>query len=195
MRTPVKVKICGLTRREDVESAVAAGADYLRFVLVPESKRFVPPERRRALVADLPAEVKSFAVVADPTEDELSEIRKLFDIIQFHGHEPPDLADGERSWKALPASAAPAEFARYRVGHFVVDSERGGSGQCCDWRLAARAAERYEILLAGGLSPGNVAEAVRQVNPWGVDVAGGVELSPGIKSAEKIQLFIKEAKS
>ena len=195
MRTSVKVKICGLTRRCDVECAVAAGADYVGFVLVPSSKRFVPPERRRELIADLPASVRSVAVVADPTEQEVSEIRKLFDIIQFHGHEPPSVADGAHSWKALPASTAPERFFEYRVEHFVVDSDCGGSGRCCDWHRAALASERYEILLAGGLSPENVADAIRQVKPWGVDVSGGVELSPGIKSREKIQHFIEEAKS
>ena len=195
MRTPVKVKICGLTRREDVECAAAAGADYVGFVLVPSSKRFVPPESRRELVADLPAGVKSVAVVADPSEEELLGIRKLFDIIQFHGHEQPDEVIGKRGWKAFPAGTALATFARYRVEHFVIDSDCGGSGRCCDWHRAALAAERYEILLAGGLTPENVAEAIRQVNPWGVDVSGGVELSPGIKSSEKIQRFIEEAKS
>ena len=189
------MKICGLTRREDVECAVAAGADYLGFVLVPGSRRFVPPELRRELVADLPENVRSVAVVADPMADELSEIRKFFDLIQFHGQEPPAVANGERSWKALPAGTEFETFARYRVEHFVVDSDCGGSGRCCDWHSAALAAEQYEILLAGGLTPENVADAVRQVKPWGVDVAGGVELSPGIKSAEKIQRFIKEAKS
>lgn len=195
MRTPVKVKICGLTRREDVECAVAVGADYLGFVLVPGSKRFVPPERCRELVADLPAGVRSVAVVADPSEAELDEICNMFDIIQFHGHEPPESIAGKRRWKALPAGTEFGIFARYQVEHFVVDSDQGGSGRCCDWSRAAQLASRYEILLAGGLTPENVSEAVRQVRPWGVDVAGGVEISPGIKSYEKIQRFIKEAKS
>ena len=78
--------------------------------------------------------------------------------------------------------------------HFVIDAAAGGSGRRCDWSLAAAAAKEHEILLAGGLTPENVAEAVRRVGPWGVDVSGGVESSPGIKSKEKLLKFIKEAK-
>lgn len=188
------MKICGLTRREDVELAVGLGADYLGFVLVPASKRYVPPERWRNLTENLPEHVKRVAVIADPREEELVELRKLFDIIQFHGKESPCFAGGEGSWKALSPEIGLERFEQYDVEHFVVDSANGGSGCCCDWEFAALAAERYEILLAGGLTPENVAEALRRVKPWGVDVAGGVESSPGIKSEEKMERFIKEAK-
>lgn len=193
MRTPVKVKICGLTRREDVELAVELGADYVGFVLVPASKRFVAPDRWRGLTERLPEHVRRVAVVADPSEEELEEIRTMFDIIQFHGSEPPELARGRGCWKALHLERDAGKMELFEVEHFVVDSAAGGSGVRCDWSLAAEAAKKYEILLAGGLTPDNVAEAIRQVKPWGVDVAGGVEAAPGIKSKEKLMRFMKEA--
>jgi len=193
VRTPVKVKICGLTRREDVELAVELGADYLGFVLAPASKRFVPPDRWRGLTEHLPEHVRRVAVVVNPSDEELAGIRKVFDIVQFHGSEPPEVVRGEGSWKALHLERDAGTMESYQVEHFVVDSAAGGSGVCCDWSLAAEAAKKYEILLAGGLTPDNVAEAIRQVKPWGVDVSGGVEAAPGIKSKEKLMRFMKEA--
>jgi len=188
------VKICGLTRRGDVELAVELGADFLGFVLVPSSKRFVSPDRWRSLTEGLPGHVRTVAVVADPSEAELVEIRKVFNIIRFHGAEPPELGRGKGCWKALCLERDYGKMEAYDVEHFVVDSSAGGSGRCCDWSLAAEAAKKFEILLAGGLTPENVAEAVRRVKPWGVDVAGGVESSPGIKSKEKLVNFMKEAR-
>ena len=193
MRTPVKVKICGLPRREDVELAVELGADYVGFVLVPASKRFVSSDRWHGLTENLPERVRSVAVVAGPSEEELAEIRNVFDIVQFHGSEPPETANGRGSWKALHLERDAGKLESYRVEHFVIDSAAGGSGLRCDWELAAEAAKRYEILLAGGLTPDNVAEAIRRVKPWGVDVSGGVEAAPGIKSKEKMVRFMKEA--
>lgn len=194
MRIPVKVKICGLTRREDVEFAAKSGADYLGFVLVPWSKRYVPSERWRSLTRELPAQVKCVAVVADPALEDLAKIREVFDIIQFHGSETPEVANGSRSWKAMTRECEFETMKLFDVEHFVIDFPLGGSGRCCNWDLAAAAARKYEILLAGGLTPENVAEAVRKVAPWGVDVSSGVEISPGIKSKEKLLNFIKEAK-
>ena len=188
------MKICGLTRREDVESAVEAGADYLGFVLVPESKRYVPPERWRSLTEGVPERVKCVAVVSDPAREEVAEIWNIFDIIQFHGSETPELAHGNNCWKALHLEHGFERMKQFDVEHFVIDAAAGGSGRRCDWNLAAAAAKEHEILLAGGLTPENVAEAVRRVGPWGVDVSGGVESSPGIKSKEKLLKFIKEAK-
>ncbi|MPM72087.1 N-(5'-phosphoribosyl)anthranilate isomerase [bioreactor metagenome] len=193
MRTPVKVKICGLTRREDVELAAGLGADFLGFVLAPASKRYVPPERWRSLTENLPGHIRRVAVVVDPAPETLAEIRKVFDVIQFHGSEPPELARGAGSWKALHLEREFGKLKEYDVEHFIIDSATGGSGVRCDWRTAAEAAKEYEILLAGGLTPDNVAEAIRQVKPWGVDVSGGVEAAPGIKSKEKLIRFMKEA--
>ncbi len=193
MRTPVKIKICGLTRREDVELAAELGADYLGFILAPASKRFVPPGRWRELTRGLPGHIQRVAVVVNPSPKEILEIRKHFDIIQFHGSEPMEIATGKQSWKALHLEHELEKLKQYDVEHFIIDSAAGGSGMTCDWRLAAEAAKEYEILLAGGLTPENVADAIRQVNPWGVDVAGGVEASPGVKSTEKLIRFMKEA--
>ncbi|MDR0932754.1 MAG: phosphoribosylanthranilate isomerase [Victivallales bacterium] len=194
MQTAVKVKICGLTRREDVELAIELGADYLGFVLIPSSKRYVTLAQSRDLTANVPLKVKTVAVVANPSSAELNEIRDIFNIVQFHSDESSEIAQGANSWKALSSCTDSTKFDEYKVGRFVVDSAVGGSGICCDWNIAAEVAKRYKILLAGGLSPENIAEAIRAVRPWGVDVAGGVESSPGIKSKEKMVRFIKEAK-
>ncbi len=181
MRT-AQVKICGLTRREDVELAVSLGADYVGFVLVPQSKRYVPRERWRELTKDLP--VKTVAVVTDPVPG----AEEFFDLVQYHGEA------FEKGWKALHlrSEADLKKLDLYRAERFVIDSAGGGSGVCCDWRLAALAARKYPVMLAGGLTPANVAEAVRIVVPLGVDVAGGVESAPGIKSEEKMKLFFKK---
>lgn len=196
MRTPVQIKICGLTRREDVENAIKYGADYLGFVLVPSSPRFVPRVCRRELISGLPEKVKTVAVVADLNDEaELAEIRELFDIIQFHGQENPEHISGPGEWKAVTAKLNIDVLEHCRADCLVIDSDRGGgSGHCCDWDFAARMAEKRKIILAGGLTPENVSGAIEKVHSWGVDVSSGVEISPGIKSEEKIRKFISEIK-
>ncbi len=206
MKRPVCVKICGLTNLRDAECAIAAGADFLGFVLVPASPRCISVELVRNLVRDLPRAAKTVGVVADLP---LCELRRLLDaaeldLLQLHGHETADTARGlprERLWKAahLRTPQDVALAATFPVAAIVADAavgdRRGGTGQTGDWELARRLAGRTRTILAGGLTPDNVAAAVRQVRPFGVDVSSGVESAPGRKDPGKVRDFVQTAKA
>lgn len=189
------VKICGITRWEDAEF-VNGKADYLGFVLHPASPRRVDFET----LCDLACEVSSLrvAVVVNPHKALVRRLLddRIVDIVQLHGDEPPEFArlfDRGRIWKAVHLSDESQldAFAAYPADRMVVDAARGGSGRNCDWALAARAAAIRPVLLAGGITPENAAAAVRTVNPCGIDLASGVELSPGVKDHRKINLLFE----
>jgi phosphoribosylanthranilate isomerase len=207
----VKVKICGITSIDDARDAIAAGADLLGFNFYPKSSRYLAPEQARDIAAHLrrsdgsrPLLVGVF--VNSPLEEMRSilEIAQI-DLAQLHGDEPVHMLEqlNGRGFKALrPTSEMEAQidaewFAPYgpNAPVLLVDAYRkeqyGGTGQTADWTIATRLAQRYPILLAGGLTPENVAEAVRQVRPWGVDVASGVEVAPGRKDAAKMRAFVE----
>jgi phosphoribosylanthranilate isomerase len=200
------VKICGLTRAGDVEQAVAAGADAVGFVLYERSPRHVPVERLAELACRVPAGVLRVGVVVNaPAEQVLRAVAAGgLHAIQFHGDEPDALVAGfaaARAWRAVGLrSEADVEAAlRSPAERLVIDAVgaagRGGTGQVCNWGLAAALARRRPALLAGGLRPENVAEAVRQVRPWGVDVSSGVEITPGVKDAQRLRDFIAAARA
>jgi phosphoribosylanthranilate isomerase len=199
----VKVKICGITRLEDALAAVRLGADALGFNLWPRSKRYVPPAQARAIVRRLPAFVTAVGVFVDPTRDEV--LRAIdqsgVGVAQLHGDEPPELCASlpVPVLKAirLTGPQALAQLAAYEVQAFLLDAPSagyGGSGTTCDWSLAAAVARELSVVLAGGLGPDNVAEAVRAVRPWAVDVASGVESAPGVKDEERMRRFVERAK-
>ena len=192
-----EVKICGLTRREDVEAAVEAGADYVGFVLADFSPRRVTPEQLAVLTRDLPKRVKKVGVFVNAAKEFIFSTVKTggLDVVQLHGEESAEFARSLRGltvWKAahLTSRADVDFYASYPAERIVADAEAGGSGELSSWELAAELAGRKRVMLAGGSSPGNAAEALRKVNPAGLDLASGVEESAGIKSKEKIvQLF------
>jgi len=200
-----RIKICGITRPEDARAAIHAGADLLGFNLWPGSKRFLRLEAARDWLSALPPVAVRVAVLVNPTREEVERVGRsgCFDAVQFHGKETPefcrDLAlRGVRAFKALPvhADAAAVPVARYSDAVILLDSERagsfGGTGVTLDFAVAAAVVARHpgrRIFLAGGLTPANVGEAIRQVRPFGVDVAGGVESAPGIKSGDRIRDF------
>lgn len=199
----VRVKICGITRLEDALAAANAGADALGFNFWPGSKRHIEPRAAAEIIALLPPFVASVGVFVDPTRDEALRAAEASGVqwLQLHGDEPPELC------ASLPLPVIKAIRVRHRasldaldeydVAGFLLDADTaayGGSGQTFDWTLAAEGARRAPILLAGGLRPENVADAVRQVRPWGVDVASGVERAPGVKDHEATARFIREAK-
>lgn len=197
MRTPVEVKICGLTRRCDVELAAELGAGYVGFVLVPASPRCVPVERLRELTGGLPAGVKRVGVFADADRETILRAAKgNFDIIQLHGEESSEFAASlpYPVWKAVRAVAGTElePLAEWKVERFLFDAASGGSGRRCDWSLAAQAARRWRIMLAGGLSPENIREAIQTVHPVGVDLSSSLETALGIKSEEKMKTLFKE---
>ncbi|MCA9957495.1 MAG: phosphoribosylanthranilate isomerase [Anaerolineales bacterium] len=214
----MKVKICGITRLEDGVTAVTLGADMLGFNFYTGSKRYITPEKAAAIIADLRTHMHANAMQAvllvgifvNSPREEVQQIMMQcgLDWAQLCGDEPVEMlhALSGRAFKAIrpsthhEADALLQTFASpQQTPAILVDAyqpgEYGGSGQTGDWALAARVAHRYPLLLAGGLTPHNVGTAVQQVQPWGVDVASGVESAPGIKDAQKVAAFIKEAKA
>lgn len=196
----IEVKICGITRRADAEAAAELGFDYVGAVLFAGSRRYVPVAKLPELFGGLPAKVKRVGVFVDAAaaEIEAALATGCLDIVQLHGGESAEFAIelGERVivWKAVTLAGADdiGRFAAFPAARLVLDSSGGGSGRCCDWRLAARMAARRPVMLAGGITPANAAAAVAAVNPAGIDLAGGVELAYGIKSLEKM-IELKDA--
>lgn len=200
------VKVCGVTTSDDARAAVAAGVDAIGLNFVPSSKRYVTPETARRIVEEVGRERVSWVgVVADEPLARLVELRELVGLewLQLHGHESPE--DLERclpaAYKAVSIASA-ADVARAEAfggDRLLVDAhapgQLGGTGQSFDWSLVGELVRRRRVVLAGGLRPDNVAEAVRRVRPWGVDVASGVESSPGRKDAEALHRFVSEARA
>ncbi len=200
----LKVKICGITRREDAVAALAAGADALGFNFWRQSKRYVAPAAARAIVARLPPFATPVGVFVNQPEEEILAIARDSGVrvLQLHGDEPPDLC------ARLPypvvkairvdATRALAALASYEVAAFLLDTPSrgyGGSGAAFDWTLAQGVSDVAPIVLAGGLTPENVAEAVRAVRPYAVDVASGVESEPGVKDADRMARFVRAARA
>lgn len=200
MRT--RVKICGITRAEDAASAIAAGADALGFVFYPPSPRHVELESARRIAERVAPFVTRVGLFVNATRDRIAEAveRVGIDLIQFHGDESPsDCAGHGRPYiKAIRMKEGVdliAERERYAdAAGLLVDSYRpgvpGGTGATFDWdRIPPELAGG--IILAGGLTPQNIAEAVRRVRPYAVDVSGGVERDKGIKDPDKIRSFMQ----
>jgi indole-3-glycerol phosphate synthase/phosphoribosylanthranilate isomerase len=207
VRPYTRVKICGITTRQDALAAVDAGADMLGLNFYPKSRRYVTPEACWRIVSALTQYTSRITLVgvfvnAGPAEIEVIVDDCHLDLVQLSGDEPPQFlqALGPRALKGIrptsleEAQADAARYARSSPPALLVDAHRpgeyGGTGHTGDWELAQKLAAQYPILLAGGLSPDNVAVAVAQVHPWGVDVASGVESSPGKKDAQKMTAFI-----
>lgn len=198
--TRTRVKICGITRAEDLDAAVAAGADAVGFVFYPASPRHVPIATAAALAARVPAFVTRVGlfVNADPHVVESAVAAVGLDLLQFHGDEDGEAcARSGRPW-IKAARVKPGldllEFAGRYAGAraLLLDAfvdGYGGGGQVFDWSLVPPALP-LPVILSGGLTPGNVAAAIRAVRPWAVDVSSGVEAAKGIKDAAKIAEFM-----
>ncbi|MGQ9503149.1 MAG: phosphoribosylanthranilate isomerase [Anaerolineae bacterium] len=217
----VHVKICGLTNPSDALAAAEAGADMVGFVFYPGSPRCVSPVQARTIVTALHErypDILTVGVFVNETPVTVGQVLEYCGIrlAQLHGEEPVEWLKNPsglvgRAYKALrPRSheeahrlaseyALPFSLAEQMGApsllldayHIVV---RGGSGQIADWEIAAHLAQRYRVLLAGGLTPTNVAQAIRCVRPWGVDVASGVEWAPGRKDSAAMRTFVQSAK-
>lgn len=197
----VKVKICGLTTVDDALAAVAAGADLLGFVLWEKSPRHVSVETARDIARRLPPAVSRVGVFVDaPVEQVIFSLRICdFAALQFHGRESPAYCQqfGVMTIKAFPVrdAASLAALSTYDTDAFLLDTQvegrPGGTGETFDWSLAAEAKKfGRSIFLAGGLTPQNVAAAVRAVQPFAVDVSTGVESAPGKKDHQKMRDFV-----
>lgn len=213
----MKVKICGIKTYDDAMAIIEAGADMIGFNFYPPSKRYITPGDCMRLIVRLETALRGdmarVMLIGLFVNAERNNMYAIFrdchlDMIQLSGDESPEVLDflGERAFKALrPGSLE--EFnetvrqypRRTMAPAWLIDSYQpgryGGSGLTGDWDLASQLAQHAPILLAGGLRPENVAEAIRQVNPWGVDVASGVESEPGVKDQEKVKAFIQAARS
>ena len=200
-----RVKICGITSREDAWAAVEAGADALGFIFVEGTPRWIEPKEAAAITIEMPPFVAMVGVFIDRTAEQIEEIAASsgISLAQLHGSEPP----AECARLRLPYVKAIrvqgegdlAGLHQYeRARAFLLDTyapdRAGGTGKTFPWEIAARAARESRIILSGGLTPETVARAVVQVRPYAVDVCSGVESSPGRKDHRKVREFIDQAK-
>lgn len=221
--TDVRVKICGITNFDDARVALEAGADYLGFILYPKSPRYIPPENAREVrleIADWvsqsrtsnPQSPRFVGVFVNETVGHIAETLAFtaLDYAQLHGDESPEFLQqlAGKAFKAVrPADAVSARDAATCFAPLGLDdgpqllidaydpAEYGGTGKKADWHVAAELAQRHpRLMLAGGLTPANVAQAVRVARPWAVDVASGVEVSPGRKDHDAVRAFIRAAR-
>ncbi len=201
----LRVKICGITRIEDLRAACDAGADAVGFVFYDKSPRHVSIEAAAALLRAVPHFVQTVGLFVDAAPDYVESVLAAapLDLLQFHGDEPPEAcARYGRPWiKAIRVTpgtdllecAASYGAARGLLLDAFVPGVPGGTGERFDWSLIP-AGLPLPVVLSGGLAPDNIAEAVRRVRPWAVDVSSGVEASKGIKDAHKVARFVANAK-
>ncbi len=202
----MKVKLCGITSLDDALAACDAGADALGFNFAAEARernRYIDPGAAMKIIECLPPFVATVAVTVNETLARLEEYLGFVDSVQLHGEEDPGIcaALSKRPIKAFRAGPGfvPESMLAYRASAYLLDTPvsgaRGGTGQTGDWETAEMAVGLGRpIILAGGLTPENVAEAIRRVRPYGVDTASGVESAPGKKDHERIRLFVRNAK-
>ena len=195
------VKICGTTSEEDALLAVAMGADAVGFIFAP-SPRQIHPELARDIAKRLPPEILTVGVFRDEHPERVVDIVNTARLkaAQLHGHETAEQTQWVRERvrnviKAFPAGAAAIRSALdYRADAILIDAPSPGSGQVFDWKLVDGAPPGARVLLAGGLDETNVADAIAQARPWGVDCCTGVEAEPGRKDARKLRAFVAAAK-
>jgi phosphoribosylanthranilate isomerase len=207
-----RVKICGITNPKDALAAAEAGADFLGFIFYPPSPRHVTPEQVREIVTQIRPQspishLHLVGVFVDQTPEIVAQTLDScgLDYAQLHGTESPERVTILMDWGVSVIKAfrvrdgvSLAEIGRYRATAYLLDAhvpgQPGGTGHTFDWVLAVRARQYGPIILAGGLTPDNVTRAVHQVRPWAVDVASGVEATPGRKDHDKLRRFIAAAK-
>lgn len=200
----VKVKICGLMNVEDALSAVKAGADALGFVFAA-GRHQVTPEQARAIIAALPPFVNIVGVFVNEDAAVVNRIADFcrLDTLQFQGDESPEYCASFarrviKGFKVKDKSVA-ARFESYDVAAYLLDSyvpgQSGGTGRTFDWELVRGLSAPRPIILAGGLTPANVADAIAMVRPFAVDVSSGVENETGHKDAQKMNEFVRQAKA
>lgn len=197
------VKICGITQLEDAQVAARAGASFIGFVLWPGSPRYVPLDRVRDIIANLPKTVLPVGVFVDPAAAEIdAAVKAGIQMAQIHGDDTawaravtPDVM----IVRAVHLGAQDGAIEpQWPVGKILLDAhdpvKHGGTGRTIDWARARTIAKSRQVFLAGGLTPFNVADAVREVRPFAVDVSSGVESRPGVKDHGLIRSFVSAAK-
>jgi phosphoribosylanthranilate isomerase len=212
MHKKTRIKICGLTRSEDVRTAVAAGADALGFVFYPASPRYVSPELAAQLLKELPPFVVSVGLFVNASKAELQDVlaKAPIQLLQFHGDETPEQCHSLASAVDRPfirafrvrADTSAQDLLEYEKTYRAVSTlfngllldtfvdSFGGSGKVFDWSLIPKELAPL-VVLSGGLNVQNATDAVRRVRPFAVDISSGVELSKGIKDMAKVRAFIE----
>ncbi len=198
------VKICGITNLQDALASVEFGADALGFNFYPKSHRYVAPEKVAKILEEVPPGIWKVGVFVNEPEQNVKDLSAALDLdfLQFHGDETPSYCEQFSTpyWKAfrLKDEKTLELMKKYKCEYYLVDTfiaqSYGGTGVTGNWDLAREAKKAGKIILAGGLTPENVAVAIRTVGPDGVDVASGVEEKPGRKDAAKIERFISNVK-
>ena len=199
---PTRIKICGITRIEDALAAARLGTDAIGLVFWPQSARAVTPAKAREIVAALPPFVSSVGVYVDPEAEWVEQTASVagLNLLQFHGDESPEFcsqfslpyikAVRVRAGVDLLQYATRYSSARGLLLDTYVEGTPGGTGDAFNWGLIPQRLP-LPLILSGGLHPGNVTTAIKQVQPWAVDVSSGVEAAKGIKDAEKIAAFMQ----
>ena len=201
----IRVKICGITSREDAWAAVEAGVDALGFIFVEGTPRYIEPEAAAAIAAQMPPFVVTVGVFIDRTAEEIERIVRVsgLNLAQLHGKESSAECDCLRvpfvkairvqDEHDLEALRIYPQARAFLLDTYVADRP-GGTGKTFPWEIAAKAARQARVILSGGLTPDNVALAVAQVGPYAVDVCSGVEACPGRKDHHKVREFIEQAR-
>ncbi len=199
-----RIKICGITNLEDAQYAVAAGADALGFVFYERSPRYIHPEKAGQIVSELPPFVTTVGLFVNAASDIIRQTMRVagLGVVQLHGDESPEDCHLNQHpvIKAVRVKGADslAGIDDYQVSALLLDTwsdqQYGGTGESFDWQLAKKLTGHLPIILAGGLTPDNVAQAIQVVNPYAVDVSSGVEKSPRHKDHNKIRKFIQQVR-
>ena len=201
----IKVKICGMTQLKDALFAVEQGVDAVGFIFYKKSPRAVTMKTVREIITKLPPLVDTVGVFVNESAERVNKIADYcgLDLVQLHGEESPAFCRKihRRVIKAFRVKDLQSikQLEKFSVSGFLLDTFsddlHGGTGKTFDWNLALPAKKMGPVILAGGLTPRNILQAVRQVRPYGVDVCSGVEKSPGIKDLEKVRAFLKNIRS
>ena len=201
----IKVKICGMTQLKDALFAVEHGVDAVGFIFYKKSPRAVTMKTVREIITKLPPLVDTVGVFVNESAERLNKVADYcgLDLVQLHGEESPAFCRKihRRVIKAFRVKDLQSikQLEKFSVSGFLLDTFsddlHGGTGKTFDWNLALSAKKMGPVILAGGLTPRNILQAVRQVRPYGVDVCSGVEKSPGIKDLEKVRVFLKNIRS
>ena len=201
-----KIKICGLTNKEDAKEAARLGADFAGFIFYKRSPRYIEPKDARAIAGTLPAEVIKVGVFVDERLETISEAARLagLDMAQLHGEEGPEHCSSVRKRikviKAFRTRDAKdlEKINEYDADFYLLDTYRegkpGGTGEAFDWNILSDKRFSRPVILSGGLRPDNVREAIQKVSPYGLDVSSGVEKSPGKKDLVLMRKFIENVR-
>jgi len=201
----MNVKICGITREQDALAAESLGAAAVGFVFYKKSPRYVEPRRVREIVSALGPFIGRVGVFVDVSPDEILAVAEeaRLTAVQLHGREIPAICRAVRDYPVIKAFRTgenffPKTLAMYNTAAFLLDAyvsgAHGGTGVTCDWNVAAECALKHRIILAGGLGPENIVQAITTVRPWGVDCSSGVEDSPGKKNHELLHALFEKLK-